>query len=273
MNSLKKALLFSVACLSLSAPALAQDVAPPDFGVNLWAKPLGPHFPPPSGPGPVQNPPDNPYEFVANVGNYRGDITNPILQPWAAERIAAQSAKEAAGEEAGTAQQTCRPSGVPGILQLNDLVQIVQTPDIVMFLYARAHQSRVIHMNAEHPENLTPSWYGHSIGHYEGDTLVIDTIGLNDKPWVDRYGTPQTEQMHVVERYRIIPDPENGGDRIEVHFFVEDPGAFTMPWSALTYFEARPGEPLDEQICQENNRALGEETNQMIPRAEYTYPF
>jgi hypothetical protein len=273
VNSLRITLFAGVVLVSLNAPALAQT-AIPDLGQNIWARPLGPHDPPPSGPGPVQNPPDNPYAFINNVGNYRADLTNPILQPWTAERLAAQSAKEAAGNEAGTAQQTCRPSGVPGIFQLNDVMQIVQGKDVVLFLFARQHQSRVIHLNAAHPDHLPPSWYGHSVGHYEGDTLVVDTMFLNDAPWADRYGTPQTEKMHVVERYRLVPDEENGGQKLELHFFVEDEGAFTMPWSAVTHYEARPDVAMiDEQICQENNRALGEALQPLIPRAEYTYPF
>lgn len=248
----------------------------PDFMFTLWNRGLGPHDPPPDGPGPVQNPPDMPFVFENNRSNYRGDLSNPILQPWAAERIRAQGAKEDEGLEAGTAQQTCRPSGVPGILQLNDTMQIVQTPERVIFLYARGHQRRVVHMNTGHPENLPHSWYGHSIGHYEGDTLVVDTVGLNAEPWVDRYGTPQTEKMHVVERYRLAPNPDGDEPRLEVHFFVEDEGAFTMPWSALTHYRPRAGFSgyLDEQICQENNRALGENIEPLIPReAGYTHPY
>ena len=244
----------------------------PDFSFTLWARGLGPYDPPPEGAGPVQNLPDLPFVFANNRSNYRGDISNPILQPWAAERIAAQSAKEEAGREAGTSQQTCRPSGVPGILQLNDTVQILQRHDVVVFLYARGHQWRIIPIGAEHPADPEPSWYGHSVGHYEGDTLVIDTIGLNDEPWADRYGTPQTQAMHVVERYRLVPNPNGEGQWLQIHFFVDDPGAFTMPWSAIVHYRPGPNRVLDEQICQENNRGLSPETAAMVPRADYQYP-
>jgi hypothetical protein len=260
--------------------AAAQDNANganvPDFMFTLWNRGLGPYDPPPEGPGPVQNPPDMPFLFENNRSNYRGDTSNPILQPWAAERIRAQSEKEDAGLEAGTSQQTCRPSGVPGIFQLNDTMQVVQAPDRVIFLYARGHQRREVHLNAKHPDNLPHTWYGHSVGHYEGDTLVVDTVGLNAEPWVDRYGTPQTEKMHVVERYRLVPNPNGGDPLLHVQFFVEDEGAFTMPWSAQTDYRPRAGFSgyLDEQICQENNRALGPRIEPLIPRdANYRYPY
>jgi len=278
---LQVCLCAGIAAGALSAPgsSVAQNATEadiPDFMFTLWNRGLGPYDPPPEGPGPVQNPPDMPFVFENNRSNYRGDLSNPILQPWTAERIRAQGEKEDAGLEAGTAQQTCRPSGVPGIFQLNDTVQIVQTPELVIFLYARGHQRRVVHMNGEHPDDLPHNWYGHSVGHYEGGTLVVDTVGLNAEPWADRYGTPQTEKMHVVERYSLIPNPEGGAPLLRVHFFVEDEGAFTMPWSATTDY--RPGAgfagALDEQICQENNRALGDNIAPLIPRdANYTYPY
>jgi hypothetical protein len=250
----------------------------PNFGGALWNRGLGPYDPPSTGAGPVQNPPDMPFVFRNNRSNYIGDTTNPILQPWAAERIRAQTQKELDGHQAGTSQQTCRPSGVPGILYLNDLVQIVQRPDLVIFLYARGHQWRIVHLDAQHPTNLTPSWYGNSTGRYEGDTLVVDTIGLNDKPWADRYGTPQTNLMHVVERYRLTPDPhppqgQEPKEVLEVQFTITDPGAFTMPWSALTRYRQAGGTELDEQICQENNRELGEEIRPLVPHADYKYPY
>jgi hypothetical protein len=274
-----KTRLFALAIASACAvsPAPAQETDIPDLAFSLWNRPLGPYDPPPwGGPGPVQNPPELPFLFENNRSNYRGDVSNPILQPWAAERIRAQSEKEDSGREAGTAQQTCRPSGVPGIIQLNDTMQIVQDDDLVMLLYARGHQWRIVHLNAEHPDDIGHTWYGHSVGHYEGDTLVVDTIGLNAEPWADRFGTPQTEKMHVVERYRVTTNEESGEQELEVRFFVEDEGAFTMPWSAITHYRARPGFSgyLDEQICQENNRELGPEIAPLVPRdEEYRYPF
>ena len=272
MKNIRRVLL-GFALLVVATESSAQTA--PDFSFALWNRGLGPFEKPPTGAGPVQNPPNIPFVFRNNRSNYIGDSTNPILQPWAGERVRAQTEKELAGHEAGTAQQTCRPSGVPGIFQLNDTVQFVQRSDLVLILYARGHQWRVIHLNKDHPPTLQPSWYGHSIGHYEGDTLVVDTIGLNDKPWSDRYGTPQTTQVHVVERYRLVPDPRGTGQALQVHFTVTDPGTFTMPWSALAHYRAGAAfaDGFDEQICQENNRELGPEIAPLVPRAAYKYPY
>jgi hypothetical protein len=98
-----------------------------------------------------------------------------------------------------------------------------------------------------------PPYYGESVGHYEGDTLVVDTIGLNDKTWTDRFATPHTEKLHVVERYRLI----DGAKTLEVFFTVEDPGAFTTIWSAITRYPRVNVERIEEEACAENNVGYG----------------
>jgi hypothetical protein len=99
---------------------------------------------------------------------------------------------------------------------------------------------------------MKPSWYGHSVGRYEGNSLVIDTRGQNDKASVDRYGTPRSEKIRVVERYTIAPD----GRTMTVNLTVEDPDTFTTPWSArVTYRRvAIEGNVIAERICSENNK-------------------
>jgi hypothetical protein len=105
-------------------------------------------------------------------------------------------------------------------------------------------------LNVPHSADPKPSWYGESVGHYEnGDTLVIDTIGLNDKTYIDNYLTPHTEQLHVVERFRLSPD----GNTLELTITVEDPGAFTTPWSARQTYRREPQPKMEEAICAENN--------------------
>ena len=97
---------------------------------------------------------------------------------------------------------------------------------------------------------MRPSWYGESVGHYEGgDTLVVDTIGQSTKSFVDNYRTPHTDKLHVVERYKLI----DGGKMLEILVSVDDPGTFTTPWSAMHRFQRRQVGNLDEHICQENN--------------------
>jgi hypothetical protein len=123
------------------------------------------------------------------------------------------------------------------------------------------HQVRTVRMNQPHAAKQEPSYYGDSVGHYEGDTLVVDTIGMNDKTWTDRFATPHTNALHVVERYRVT----NNGKTLEDFFTVEDPGAFTTPWSAvLNYSRTRVG-GLEEVVCAENNRGLPFPTAKVDP--------
>jgi hypothetical protein len=132
-------------------------------------------------------------------------------------------------------------------------VQFLQGPDQLTILYENNQQIRRVYMNQKHPENFERSWYGHSIGHYEGDTLVIDTIGQVDNTELDRFGTLHTDALHVVERYRIRED-----GILEAIFTVEDQGAFTMPWRGVaTYIPQDISFP--EFICAENNRATTED--------------
>jgi hypothetical protein len=238
--------------LLASVAAAAAQPAEPDL-TGLWTR--GPAVqsafqPPPSGPGPVRNlTPPPPTAGGGFGGSWRGDHTNPILQPWAAQRVKQHADADAAGKPFLTPQQRCYPHGVPFVLQLNDTVQVLQTPNVVALLYAREMRTRLIYLNVAHPKDLEPSYYGNSVGHFEGDTLVVDTIGLNDKTWTDRMGTPHTTQLHVVERYRLLED----GKVLRVNFTVEDPGAFTMPWSATVSYRPEP-DGYHEQVCAENNR-------------------
>jgi hypothetical protein len=130
---------------------------------------------------------------------------------------------------------------------------------------------RHVFLTDKHSDNVKPSWYGESIGHYEGDTLVVDTIGIDDRTTVDGFATPHTKQLHVIERFHLIED----GNVLEANVHVEDPGAFTMPWDAiqrfrqyeaavrrvpverLTQLASEPEGPLREHICAENPSALG----------------
>ena len=104
-------------------------------------------------------------------------------------------------------------------------------------------------LNVAHSKNPKPSWYGESVGRYEGDELVVDTLGLNDKSLVDNYGTPHTGQMHVVERYKLI----DGGKTLQASVTVDDPGAFNMAWTAVQRWKRGEVRPLEELACAENN--------------------
>jgi hypothetical protein len=211
---------------------------------------------PKSGPGPVTS--DPAHHYVSNFEarrtgeqpNFRiADLANPILKPWVVEALRQANKDAFAGKAMFTREARCWPTGVPAMLLNPVLLFFVQTPKEVWMIQQADHRVRRIYLNVPHSVNPKPSWYGESVGHYEGgDTLVVDTIGMNDKSFVDSYRTPHTTALRVVERFRVT----DGGRMLEVNFTVEDPGAFNMPWSAGKRWKRVP-ETLEEEVCAENN--------------------
>ena len=265
-------LSIGVIALLLMDGAWAQNAQTPPPDLNgFWTHgfSLGFDPPPEGGPGPIADIKGKAALRAAGQHIiYEGDATNPILQPWAAAAVKKRADEEARGIHTPTKQEICYPSGVPNYWTHPLTMQVVQTSGYIVFFHARDHQIRIVRLNAKHPANLKPTWYGDSVGHFEGDTLVIDTIGLNDKTPVDIFNTPHTTQEHVIERIRTVDGP-NGAKNLQVHFTVEDKGAYTTPWSAIeTYrrigvpgggvdLQGAAGGPLDEEICAENDRAVG----------------
>ena len=141
---------------------------------------------------------------------------------------------------------------------------LLQTPKEIVTVIQTGMRMRHIYLNVPHSTNLKPSWYGESIGHYEGTTLVVDTIGLNDKTFVDNYRTPHTDKIHVVERYTLSAD----SNTLEILATVDDPGAFTTPWSALQRYKRVKRATLAEDICAENNSNYLNEEIRPIPQAD-----
>jgi hypothetical protein len=144
-----------------------------------------------------------------------------------------------AGGTGFSRQASCWPVGTPGFLLYPvQPVYFVQTPKEVVMVWQADHQFRQVYLNVPHSANPKPSWYGESVGHYEGDTLVVDTIGIDTKTFVDNFETPHSEKLHTIERFHMT----NGGMGMEVSLHVEDPGAFTTPWDALQrYKRVEPG--------------------------------
>jgi hypothetical protein len=253
----------ALACaVAVVGPALAAENAPiPNFAPDSltgWLKPPGDEFlPPESGPGPIRSDPAHPY--VSNAVAVQetvkiADLTNPILQPWVVAQMKKSNDAVLAGKVGFTARSRCWPHGVPGFLLYPvHPIFFIQAPKEVGMVWGQDSQLRRVYLDVPHSANPKPSWYGESVGHYEnGDTLVVDTIGLNDRTYVDNYRTPHTSQLHVVERFKLT----DGSRALEVKVQVEDPGAFTTPWSAVQRYRAdhRPAEvPLHEMVCAENN--------------------
>jgi len=269
------------------APALAQTTAPsvglsssreqstasiPDFS-GLWLHPGLGFGPPLSGPGPVRNKtrlPSGASDFRLVVGDY----TNPILKPEAAEVVKQFGEISLSGRIFPDPDNMCLQNPVPYILW-NFNVQLLQQPDKVTLIYPHDNDFRMVRLNQPHPATVVPSLHGDSVGHYEDDTLVIDTVGVKLGPYrmIDRFGTPYTQALHVVERYRLLDheatkealqraekewprvgaiDPNYRGKGLQLEFTVEDPGVFTMPWSATITYGRNVNQSWDERICAEN---------------------
>ena len=238
----------------VDARAQSEQVAIPDFSSagKMWVLMNGTAYfraPGDTGPGPIVDMPG--HEYIADYNNRVADTTNPILKPWAKKLMDINNQRVLAGGIPFYTTSRCWPGGVPGLLLFpGEPVVFIQTPNEVWIMSQRDAQVRRVYLNVPHSRNPKYSVYGESVGHYEnGDTLVVDTIGLNDSVPIDRFRTPHTNQLHVVERYRLT----NGGKNIEIVFTVEDPGAFNMSWKAKVDFErgygARSGGPWVESIC------------------------
>ena len=146
-------------------------------------------------------------------------------------------------------EANCLPTGVPRIAPYP--WRIVQTPTHVFFLFeGNIHSYRQIFMNGKHPEDPDPTWFGHSTGKWEGDTLVVDTVGYNEAFWMDRRGMPHTNQLHTIERFT-----RTSLQQIRLDVTVDDPGAYTAPWSSGLNLAWNAGDELFEYICQQSNYA------------------
>jgi hypothetical protein len=142
---------------------------------------------------------------------------------------------------------TCTPPGLPRIYLHPFPMQIVQTPGEVILLFEYdSIRHQIFTDGRAHDATLGPLWMGDSIGHWEGDTLVADTVNFNDKTWLDRIGHPHSDQLHVVERFRR---PKH--DRLMVDISIEDPKAYTKPWTTHIEFLLRPKWTLQEQFCED----------------------
>ena len=278
---------------SLSFSAMAQG-APPNFAPNAsigWYAYSRIFIPPANGAGPVQQDPAHP--FVSN-DEFRvtgrqpteqlADLNAPILQPWARDVVRKRNELVLSGKQVYTPHASCWPVGVPGFLlrPMTQAMYFIQGPKEVVMILASKQEVRHVFLTDQHSPNVKTSWYGESIGHYESDMLVVDTIGIDDRTWVDGFGTPHTKQLHVIERFHLIED----GKVLEANVHVEDPGAFTMPWDAIQRFRqyeaavakvpierlaqlaSAPEGPLVEMSCTDNPNSYFAGTSALpVPRA------
>ncbi|HEY1240053.1 MAG TPA: hypothetical protein VGF16_05825 [Bryobacteraceae bacterium] len=147
----------------------------------------------------------------------------------------------------------CLPPGVPRMMYTPYPAQIYQMADRILFIFeGGAHVWRLIWMDGrQHPADPNPTFLGDSIGHWEGDTLVVDTVGFNDRTWLDAAGHMHGEKLHVIEKFSR-PD----SDTLRLEAMIDDPDYYTKPWTVVTTSTWAPGQELLEYICQENNRDI-----------------
>jgi len=248
----------------------------PDFS-GFWSRAVfGLEFPE-SGFGPTRNL-SRKADGTSNQSKAVGDYNNPNLTPEAARLIKERSEITARGEDYDNPSNHCLPMVAPYIFRVQGM-EMLQAKNEVLILYMQDHQVRHVRLNEQHPAHVAPTWHGDSVGHYEGDTLVIDTVGVVAGPAavLDQFGTPFSGALHVVERYCMIdyaqartaqdralreygpPATEQGaivdrdykGRGLQVRFSIEDKNMFAMPWSGLATYLHAAGEWV-ENVCAEN---------------------
>jgi hypothetical protein len=185
---------------------------------------------------------------VWNGGGPVGDLSQGLAKGETIPILPAAKALMESRQSKDDPEANCLPTGIPRIAPYP--WRIVQDSGHVYFLFeGNIHSFRQIYMNAKHPDDPDPTWYGHSIGSWDGDTLVVDTIGFNDKFWFDFRGHPHTEQLHTIERYT-----RKDLGTLENKVTIIDPGDYAKPFTLTFTARLRPNEELMEYICQENQQ-------------------
>jgi hypothetical protein len=192
------------------------------------------------------------------------DVANPNLQPWVVDALRAQNEHVLSGKPLQPKSSSCWPHGLPAYMRYNGPTFIIQSAQEVLILKNQSSEVRRIALNRPHSAQPKPSWYGESVGHYEnGDTLVVDTIGLNDRTHVDLFRTPHSSALHVTERWRLI----EGGREIILTVRVEDPAAFKQPYELTKHYRQADASWL-EAICAENPIGHLDQGIEPMPQAE-----
>jgi hypothetical protein len=246
-NCLGSFLLAGIAAVALSSALHAQTAQQPGS-----AKPAAASAPAPahdlSG---VWNMHSTPAQRKYTGNTYTAEP--PEMTPWGTEKYMAT--KPSNGPRTHPLKETddpvlrqCLPPGTPRIYLQPFPFQMVQAPKEIIMFFEYDHTVRQIFMDGRtHPEDILPTYMGHSIGKWEGDTLVVDTVGFNDKTWLDRDGHPHSDQLHVTERFHRLDR-----DNMQIEITMEDPKALAKPWKTQLNFQLKPDWDIMELVCTDN---------------------
>ena len=249
----------------MCVPAFAaQNGAPPDFSSDNtgWISVGTDYVAMPGSPPPVTF--DPAHRYVPNGSGEQptfrvADLNNPNLTQFAKDGLKQSNDMVLKGFAMYARESRCWATGVPTYL-LNPAQPtfILQEPKKITMMWQMDQQVRHIYLNVPHSANPRPSWYGESVGHYEGDTLVVDTIGQNTKTFIDNYRTPHSDKLHVIERLHLV----DGGKILQADITIEDPVALTRPLYVMHQWRKVQG-PMTESRC-----ADGESFNPFGQQAE-----
>ena len=210
---------------NLSAPAPKTTDGKPDIS-GLWQPPAG---------------------SVANIARNMKPEDVPY-QPWAADLFRHRQETLSKDDPTGF----CIPGGVPRSDLVGYPFKILQQPGLVLILYEAVHSFRQIFLDGRPlPQDPNPAWMGYSIARWEGDSLVVETAGFNDNVWLDNGGKPATESLRVTERFR-----RKDFGHMDVEITINDPKAYTKPWTVSLALTLQPDTDLLEYVCSENNKDI-----------------
>ena len=212
---------------NLTAPAPKTADGKPDLS-GLWNNMRG------------ENPPARGEEGTESVLHYMPKGTDLSLTPWAQALYKQHVDTQGVDRPSGY----CLPHTIPDAYVHGGPKRIIQTPGIIAILYEQMTHFRQIFMDRGSPEVTIPAWYGYSTGKWEGDTLVVDTVGFNDRSWLDDAGHPHSDQLHTVERFTR---PDFGHLRVQIT--INDPKAYTKPWTETIRFELAADTEMLEDVC------------------------